>query len=78
MLYDYKLKATVLDVLEHRVSSIVDSIRVLVEEGYQPNKNKKIMLDWLSILIHAYENVDLFSKEQQDKLDSIYNKIIKS
>lgn len=77
MLYDDNLKQAVLDVLEHRVSGIADCIQALFQEGYIPNKNKDIILKWGSILIDAYENIDLFSKEQQDKIDIIYNKIIK-
>ena len=41
------------------------------------NKNKITILDWTSILIDAYENVDLLSSEQQVKLDNIYNKVLK-
>ena len=77
MLYDEELKQTMLDVLEQRVSGIADSINALVEEGYVPNRNKKTLLDWNIILIHAYENVDIMTKEQQQNLDVIYNKVLK-
>ena len=77
MLYEEKLKKVMLDVLQHRISSIADSIQVLVNEGFVPNKNKDTLLNWTSILIHAYENVDVLSKEQHKKLDNIYNKVLK-
>ena len=77
MLYDEKLKQVMLDILENRVSGIADSINILVSEGYIPSKNKRTVLDWSIILINAYENIDIFSKEQQQKLDIIYNKVIK-
>ena len=77
MLYEPNLKQAMLDVLENRVSGITDCILALLEQGYIPNKNKTIILDWSSILIDAYENVDVLSKEQQDKLDRIYNKVLK-
>ena len=77
MLYDEKLKQTMLDVLEQRVSGIADSINALTADGFVPNKNKKTVLDWATILIHAYENIDIFSEEQQRNLDNIYNKVIK-
>ena len=35
------------------------------------------ILNWSSILIDAYENVDVLSKEQQDKLDNLYNRVLK-
>jgi hypothetical protein len=77
MLYDENLKQAMLDILEQRVSGIADSINTLVGEGYIPNKNKINVLNWACILIHAYENIDIFSKEQQATLDTIYNTVIK-
>lgn len=76
MLYDKKLKQAMLDILNTRVSGIASSINALVEDGYIPNKNKQTILNWGIILIHAYENIDVFSKEQQVNLDNIYNKVI--
>ena len=77
MLYDVTLKKAMLDILNQRVSGIADSVSVLVSEGYIPNKNKKNILNWGMILIDAYENIDIFTKEQQDNLDVIYNTVIK-
>lgn len=77
MLYDNKLKEAMVDILNNRISAIADTIQVLLNEGYVPNKNKNTILSWSSILIDAYQNVDILSKEQQDKLDNIYNKILK-
>lgn len=77
MLYDTKLKQAMLDVLENRMSGIADCIQVLLAEGYIPNKNKITILNWSAILIDAYENINIFSEEQQKKLDVIYNKVLK-
>ena len=77
MLYDINLKDTMLDILEDRVSGIAHSIVNLVANGYIPNKNKRTILDWSIILFNAYQNIDLFSKEQQDNLDVIYNSVLK-
>ena len=77
MLYEVELKKAMLDVLDNRMSGIADCISVLTSEGYIPNKNKRTILDWCTILSHAYENIDVFTKEQQDKIDIIYNKVIK-
>ena len=77
MLYDDKLKQAMLNVLYDRMLSITDCIQHLFTEGYIPNKNKYVILDWSSILFDAYQNIDVLSKEQQDKLDRIYNKILK-
>lgn len=77
MLYEPKLKQAMLDVLEERMSGIADCIQILFDNGYIPNKNKITILNWSAILIDAYENVDVLSKEQQDKLDNLYNRVLK-
>ena len=77
MLYKADLKDTMLDVLENRMSGIADCVQALFEQGYIPNKNKYIILNWSNILIDAYENIDVLSEEQHNSLDRIYNKILK-
>ena len=77
MLYEPNLKQAMLDVLENRMSGIADCIQILFDNGYIPNKNKMTILNWSAILIDAYENVDVLSEEQQDKLDILYNRVLK-
>jgi len=77
MLYDDDLKDVMLGVLENRTSGIANCIEALFSEGYIPNQKKYDILSWSTVLIHAYENVDVLSKEQQDNLDRIYNKVLK-
>ena len=77
MLYKADLKGAMLDILKDRVSGIADCISALFEQGYIPNKNKYIILNWSNILIDAYENIDVLSEEQHNSLDRIYNKILK-
>lgn len=77
MSYEPYLKQVVLDTLENKVSSIATCIAVLIEEGYLPNKNKDNVFNACCILIRCYEDVDILTKEQQDMLDVICNKIIK-
>lgn len=76
MLYEDDIRNAVLDALNDRASSIVLSIGKLLEEGYLPSKRKKYLLSMAIILINVYENIDLFTEEQQDKLDEIVNSII--
>lgn len=78
MMYESYLNKAMLDVLENRMSGIANSITVLIDKGYIPNKNKMTVLNWTPILIDAYENIALLTEEQQIKLDKIYEKIIKS
>lgn len=76
MLYEDSIKQEVLGTLENRVSSITDCMVALINEGYVPNKNKTIILNWSSILLHAYQNIDVLSEEQHIAIDNIFNKVI--
>ena len=77
MLYEPKLNKAMLAILQNRVAGIANCINALLQEGYVPNKNKYTIFNWSAILIDAYENINVFTKEQQDKLDLLYNKILK-
>lgn len=77
MMYEKEIREAVLDTLENRVSSIALCIGKLLEEGYIPNNKKEIQLNWLTILIPAYEHINSFTREQQDNLDRIYNNVIR-
>ena len=76
MLYDAEKKQEVLDTLNNRVSSIVDVCVSLAQEGYIPNKNKFNKLSWTTIMIGAFENIDVLSVEQHNKLETLYNKVM--
>lgn len=76
-MYEPYLKQVILDTLENKVSSIAMCITVLVNEGYLPNKSKSNVFNACLVLIDCYENVDILTKEQQDMLDVICNKILK-
>ena len=76
MLYDVEKKQNMLDALNTRVSSIVDVCVALIQEGYIQNKAKQTKLSWTAIMINAFENIDVLSVEQHNKLETLYNKVI--
>lgn len=76
MLYDVEKKQMMLDTLEDRVSSVVDVCVALTNEGYIPNKNKFNKLSWTAIMIDAFENIEVFSVEQHNALETLYNKVM--
>ena len=76
MLYDAEKKQDMLDTLENRVSSIVDVCVALVNEGYNLNKSKLNKLSWTTIMIDAFENIDVLSVEQHTNLEELYNKVM--
>ena len=47
----------------------------LASQGYLVNKSKYIRLDWSSLLLHAFENIDVLKPEQQHKIELLYNKL---
>ena len=76
MLYNEEIKEVTLDTLHDRVSSVIDISIALINEGYIPNKNKSIKLQWSTILIDAFENIDVLSNAQHRQLENLYNKVI--
>ena len=76
MLYNAEKKQEMLDTLNDRVSSIVDVCVALANEGFVINKSKPVKLSWTSILIDAFENIDVLSVKQHNDLENIYNKIM--
>lgn len=76
MLYDVEKKQDMLDTLNTRVSSIVDVCIALASEGYLPNKAKQMKLSWVSIMVDAFDNIDVLSVEQHNKLERLYNKVM--
>lgn len=76
MLYNDETKQSTLDALHDRVSSVVDISIALLSEGYIPNKNKAIKLQWSLVLIDAFENIDVLSVEQHTKLENLYSKVM--
>lgn len=76
MLYNADKKQEMLDTLNVRVSSIVDVCVALVQEGYIPNKNKFNKLSWTTIMIDAFQNIDVLSVEQHTNLEELYNKVM--
>lgn len=74
-MYNDVIKKNILDDLESKAMSIVNTSIALASQGYLVNKSKYIKLDWSSILLHAFENIDIFSKEQQNNIERLYNKI---
>ena len=73
-MYNDVIKKNILDDLESKAMSIVNTSIALASQGYLVNKSKYIRLDWSSILLHAFENIDIFSEEQQHKIELLYNK----
>lgn len=74
-MYDDKLRKTIITDLESKELSIVNTAIVLASQGYVVNRAKYIKLNWTSIILNAFENINVFSEEQQHKIELLYNKI---
>lgn len=74
-MYNDVIKKNILDDLESKAMNIVNTSIALVSQGYLVNKSKYIRLDWSSILLHAFENIDIFNEEQQNNIERLYNKV---
>lgn len=74
-MYNDKLSETAINNLESKAIGIVNTAIALASQGYIINKSKHIKLDWSSIWLHAFENIDVLNKEQQHKVELLYNKL---
>ena len=74
-MYNDVIRKSILDDLEGKVISIINTSIALASQGYLVNKSKYIRLDWSSILLHAFDNIDIFSEEQQNNIERLYNKV---
>lgn len=74
-MYNDELRKTIITDLERKELSIVTTAVVLASQGYVVNRVKYIKLDWVSIILNAFENINVFSEEQQHKIELLYNKL---
>ena len=74
-MYDDKLRKTTINNLESKAIAITNTAIALASQGYIVNRSKIIRLDWSSIILHAFENIDILSEEQQHKVELLYNKL---
>ena len=74
-MYNDDLRKSIITDLECKELNIVNTVVVLASQGYVINQAKHIKLDWTSIILNAFENINVFSEEQQHKIELLYNKI---
>lgn len=74
-MYNDDLRKSIIIDLESKELNIVNTVVVLASQGYVINQAKHIKLDWTSIILNAFENINIFSEEQQHKIELLYNKI---
>lgn len=74
-MYNDDLRKSIITDLESKELNIVNTVVVLASQGYVINQAKHIKLDWTSIILNAFENINVFSEEQQHKIELFYNKI---
>ena len=75
-MYNDELRKTIITDLESKELSIVNTAVVLASQGYVVNRVKYIKLDLASIILNAFENINVFSEEQQHKIELLYNKLL--
>ena len=77
-MYDDGLKDIAIRTLEQKAIGIVQTTVALTAQGYIVNRAKQTRLQWSSILLHAFENIDVLTPEQQNYIEVLYNKIYNS
>ena len=74
-MYDEAIKDIAINNLEQKAIGIVNTAIALNAQGYIVNRRKQIKLEWSSILLHAFENIDVLTPNQQQNIEVLYNKI---
>lgn len=77
-MYDEALKDIAINNLEQKAISVANTTVALAAQAYIVNSRKRVKLDWSSILLHAFENINVLSPEQQQNIEVLYNKIYNS
>ena len=77
-MYDDAIKNIAINNLEQKAIGIVQTTVALTAQGYIVNRAKQTRLQWSSILLHAFENIDVLTPEQQNYIEVLYNKIYNS
>lgn len=67
-------RQNILDNLEKKGIAIAKTIADLAFQGYSINNNKNIKLTLDVILINLFQNIDIFTEEQQNNINVLYNK----
>lgn len=73
-MYNDELRKIIITDLESKELSIVNTAIVLASQGYVVNRAKYIKLNLANIILNAFENINIFSEEQQHKIELLYNK----
>lgn len=74
-MYNDEIQESVISDLENKEITIANVVVNLVSQGYLVNNRKKFKLDVTSILIDAFENINIYTSEQQSSIERIYNSI---
>lgn len=75
-MYDEAISNKIVDALEQKALNVVTTTVALIAQGYVVNRAKKVSLEWSSILLHAFENIAIFSDSQQQNIEHLYNKLM--
>lgn len=75
-MYGEAISNKIVNALEQKALNVVTTTVALTSQGYVVNRAKKVSLEWSSILLHAFENIAIFSDEQQQSIEHLYNKLM--
>lgn len=75
-MYGEAISNKIVNALEQKALNVVTTTVALTAQGYVVNRAKKVSLEWSSILLHAFENIDIFSDSQQQNIEYLYNKLM--
>lgn len=76
-MHDEAISNKFIEDLEQKAINVIKVNVALTAQGYVVNKAKKVALEWSSILLNAFENIAIFSDEQQQSIEHLYYNLMK-
>lgn len=75
MTYNSEIKSLAISNLTNKILGLSNTNIVLSSQGFIVNDTKLVKLSWLNLLLNAYSNITIFTKEQQEGINRLYNNI---
>ena len=70
-----EIKSLAISNLTNKILGLSNTNIVLSSQGFIVNDAKLVKLSWLNLLLNAYSNSVIFTNEQQESINRLYNKI---
>lgn len=75
MTYNSEIKSLAISNLTNKILGLSNTNIVLSSQGFIVNEAKLVKLSWMNLLLNAYSNIVIFTDEQREGINRLYNNI---